>query len=70
MNFTRTRTQTWGDTWVLDTVNGEWSIAAEPTSAEGEDDEPSQTGILGFLLESIIIGLIAAIIILWRALNL
>jgi hypothetical protein len=51
-------------------VNGEWSIAAEPTSAEGEDDEPSQTGILGFPLESIIIGLIAAIIILWRALNL
>ncbi len=59
--------ETWGDTWVLDTVNGEWSIAAEPTSAEGEDDEPSQTGIPGFPNASIIMGLIAVIIILWRA---
>jgi hypothetical protein len=41
-----------------------------PTSAEGEDDEPSQTGIPGFPLESIIISLIVVIIILWRARNL
>jgi N-acetylneuraminic acid mutarotase len=56
--------ETWDDTWILDTVNGEWSIAAEPTSAEREDDEPSQTGIPGFPLPAIILSMVLIMILL------
>jgi len=64
---------TWGDTWFLDTVNGEWSIAgaSEPVStdgqegsAEGQDNESGQTGIPGFPLPSIILSIVLIMILL------
>ena len=65
--------ETWGDTWVLDTAEGTWREASsEPISTdgqegstEGQDDESSQTGIPGFPLESIIIGLAFGVFLLF-----
>lgn len=65
--------ETYGDTWILDTVNGEWSIAgaSEPISTEGQegstegqDDESGQTGIPGFPLPSIILSIVLIMILL------
>ena len=65
------------DLWILDTAEGTWREASsepvstdgqggstEPTSAEGEDDEPSQTGIPGFPLPSIILSITLIMLLL------
>lgn len=62
------------DLWVLDTAEGTWREVSsepvstegqegstEPTSAEEEDDESSQTGIPGFPLPSIILSMVLII---------
>lgn len=52
--------ETWDDTWILDTVNGEWSIAgASPPSTEtGGNNDDSSNGIPGFPTISILLGLL------------
>jgi hypothetical protein len=58
--------------WVLDLAEGTWrEVSSEPVStegqegsAEGQDDEPGQTGIPGFPLPSIILSIVL-IIMLW-----
>ena len=48
------------DTWILDTVNGEWSVADTyvPSTEIGDDDLNSSKGIPGFPIISVLIGLL------------
>ncbi|UCH57622.1 MAG: hypothetical protein JSV18_01505, partial [Candidatus Bathyarchaeota archaeon] len=53
------------DLWVLDIAEGTWrEVFSEPVSTDGEDDEPSQTGIPGFPLPSIILSMALIMILL------
>ena len=47
-----------GDLWVLDSQDGGWrEVSSEPIIPEEEDTRPDQTGIPGFPLQSILLGL-------------
>jgi hypothetical protein len=47
-----------GDLWILDTADGTWQeVPYRPTSNENGEEEPSQTGIPGFPLPSLVMGL-------------
>ena len=48
------------DTWILDTVNGEWIVAVTslPSTETGDDDGSSSKGIPGFPTISVLIGLL------------
>ena len=51
-----------GDLWVLDTTEGTWQeVPYRPTSNENGEEEPSQKGIPGFPLPSLVMGLILTI---------
>lgn len=46
------------DFWVLDTADGTWQeVPYQPTSTENGEEEPSQKGIPGFPLPSLVLGL-------------
>jgi N-acetylneuraminic acid mutarotase len=53
------------DLWILDTAEGTWrEVSSEHVSTDGEDDEPSQTGIPGFPLHSIILSMALIMLLL------